>query len=50
MDGSSYYITLSHMCHDGQIRTGIGKPLVGLPLAFGLGQNYDTSSTAIAAD
>ena len=39
MDGSSYYVTLSHMCRDDRIGTGIGKPMVGLPPAFGLGQN-----------
>ena len=39
-DGSSYYVTLSHVCRDGRIGTGGGKPLVGLPPAFGLGRNY----------
>ena len=39
-DGSSYYVTLSHVCRDGRIGTGVGKPLVGLPPAFGLGRNY----------
>jgi hypothetical protein len=38
-DGSSYYVTLSHVCRDSRIGTGVGKPLVGLPPAFGLGRN-----------
>ena len=31
--------SLSHVCRDGRIGTGVGKPLVGLPPAFGLGRN-----------
>ena len=38
-DGNSYYVTLSHVCRDGRIGTGVGKPMVGLPPAFGLGRN-----------
>ena len=44
-DGSSYYVTLSHVCRDGRIGTGVGKPLVGLPPAFGLGRNYRTNNS-----
>ena len=38
-EASSYYVTLSHVCRDGRIGTGVGKPMVGLPPAFGLGRN-----------
>jgi hypothetical protein len=30
IEASSYYIMLPHVCRDSRIRTGIGKPMVGL--------------------
>ena len=44
-EASSYYVTLSHVYRDGRIGTGVGKPMVGLPPAFGLGRNYRKSLT-----
>ena len=46
-EASSYYVTLSHVCRDGRIGTGVGKPMVGLPPAFGLGRNNITQYPSV---
>ena len=45
-DGNSYYVTLSHVCRDGRIGTGKGKPILrpsaSVGISLGLHSNIVT--------